>query len=138
MLIYPVLKFSRLQSKLPCTLLSFLFYQLTVPDDLGELFKVRIGFHGDEEKSWYEDQNQAPSWFVEQVSSLVGICFLIKLLEHPCTKITPDLQVKYSEILTEKLFTGTLNHNQNKTKQYSEIGGHFGFNGITMIKSDNV
>ena len=44
--------------------------QLTVPEDLGELFKVRIGFHGDEEKLWFEDQNQAPSWFVEQVSTV--------------------------------------------------------------------
>ena len=45
----------------------FLFYQLTVPEDLGELFKVRIGFQGDQELSWYEDFSGAPTWFIEEV-----------------------------------------------------------------------
>ena len=45
----------------------FLFYQLTVPEDLGELFKVRIGFQGDQELSWYEDFSSAPTWFIEEV-----------------------------------------------------------------------
>ena len=45
----------------------FLLYQLTVPEDLGELFKVRIGFQGDQELSWYEDFSGAPTWFIEEV-----------------------------------------------------------------------
>ena len=49
------------------TLSILFFYQLTIPEDLGELFKVRIGFKDDQELSWYEDYSGAPSWFIEEV-----------------------------------------------------------------------
>ena len=42
-------------------------FQLNLPEDLGELFKVRIGFLSDQEVSWYEDYSRAPSWFIEKV-----------------------------------------------------------------------
>ena len=55
---------------------------------------MRIGFHGDEEKTWYEDQNQAPSWFVEQVSSLVEVYFFITLKEQLYVEIMKKLEIE--------------------------------------------
>ena len=45
--------------------------QITIPEDIGELFKVRVGFHGDDSEinDWYFGQG-GPTWFLEKVSVL--------------------------------------------------------------------
>ena len=43
--------------------------QIRVLEDIGELYKVRVGFHGDRgEVVWYQNYSLAPSWFLESVS----------------------------------------------------------------------
>ena len=36
-------------------------------EDVGTLYKVRIGFHDDGEIDWFQNYTQAPTWFIEQV-----------------------------------------------------------------------
>ncbi|XP_060083246.1 lipoxygenase homology domain-containing protein 1-like [Ylistrum balloti] len=43
-------------------------HQVRVEADVGAVYKVRVGFHGQEhDLSWYENSATAPSWFVEQI-----------------------------------------------------------------------
>ena len=52
-------------------ILAFDFhFKIIVPEDIGELYKVRVGFHGDRgEVPWYQNYSLAPSWFLDSVST---------------------------------------------------------------------
>ena len=48
-----------------------LFFKILVPEDIGELYKVRVGFHGDRgEVPWFQNYSLAPSWFLDSVSTI--------------------------------------------------------------------
>ena len=51
-----------------------LLIQIRVEEAIGDLYKVRVGFHGDKESTeWYKDYNLAPCWFVEKVGVILHI-----------------------------------------------------------------
>lgn len=53
---------------------SCIFFQIVVKEDIGKIFKVRLGFHGEENHpEWYSDLDDTPSWFIDKVSLHVGI-----------------------------------------------------------------
>ncbi|KAK3579121.1 hypothetical protein CHS0354_022141 [Potamilus streckersoni] len=46
-------------------------FNVKVNTDVGEVYKVRVGFHGSEhEVSWYQDYSSAPSWCLEKLTML--------------------------------------------------------------------
>lgn len=38
-------------------------------EDIGTLYKVRVGFHDDGVTDWFQNFSQGPTWFIEQVTS---------------------------------------------------------------------
>lgn len=48
---------------------TVVMFQIEVEEDIGKLFKVRLGFHGEENyPEWYTDLEDTPSWYLEKVS----------------------------------------------------------------------
>ena len=37
-------------------------------EEIGTLYKVRVGFHDDGVTDWFQNFSQGPTWFIEQVS----------------------------------------------------------------------
>jgi len=45
-----------------------LCFQIEVKEEIGTVYKVRVGFHGEENHpEWYDDLEDTPSWFLEKV-----------------------------------------------------------------------
>ena len=40
-------------------------------EDIGTLYKVRVGFHDEGDVDWYQSYLQAPTWFIEQVTRIL-------------------------------------------------------------------
>ena len=40
-------------------------------EDVGTLYKVRVGFHDEGDVDWYQSYLQAPTWFIEQVTRIL-------------------------------------------------------------------
>ena len=45
-------------------------------EDIGTLYKVRVGFHDEGDVDWYQSYLQAPTWFIEQVKRILIFCSL--------------------------------------------------------------
>ena len=51
--------------------------QVVVDDDIGDLYKVRVGLLGAEHHvDWYSDYNRCPSWYLQKVSFFFFFFFL--------------------------------------------------------------
>ena len=50
-------------------MIKTIIYQVQVEGEIGQLYKVRVGFHGNKyDVPWYSNYSMAPSWFLENVS----------------------------------------------------------------------
>ena len=48
-------------------------------EDIGTLYKVRVGFHDEGDVDWYQSYLQAPTWFIEQVTRILTLTVLPKI-----------------------------------------------------------
>ena len=48
-------------------------------EDIGTLYKVRVGFHDEGDVDWYQSYLQAPTWFIEQVTRILTVTELPKI-----------------------------------------------------------
>ncbi|KAL3869892.1 hypothetical protein ACJMK2_042519 [Sinanodonta woodiana] len=59
-------------------------FDVRVVEDIGDLYKVRVGFHDKEQEAlWYQNYSQAPTWYLEKMS-----------LENMTTKNKYDFEAK--------------------------------------------